>query len=130
MPWPIDKKFISEAEQSIGAALPAEYKISMMSMNGGAVKTSDDIWSLHPIWDKSNKKRLTRTSNDILRETKAMVAWIGWPENAICIGSNGTGDALIFLIQKNVVKPTVYKWNHETGQTVKIAENFSKLKKA
>ena len=43
-----------------------------MGSNGGEVAAYNDVWSLHPILDNSDRKRLSRSCNDILRETRAM----------------------------------------------------------
>jgi hypothetical protein len=102
----------------------------MMKQNGGVVLCDHDTWNLHPIWDKSDKKRLKRTSNDVTRETNAMASWTGWPRNAVCIAANGTGDALIFSADSASCDDAVYRWSHETGQLKKIAKGFSDLQRA
>lgn len=102
----------------------------MIAENGGAVICDNDAWQLHPIRDKSEKKRLQRTANDVVRETKAMKDWEGWPTSAICIAGNGTGDALVVLINANTCEPAIPRWNHETGQTTKLHGDFSEMQKA
>jgi hypothetical protein len=55
----------------------------------------DDVWNLHPILDNSDRKRLSRSCNDTLRETRMMRDWPGWPEHAVATADNGTGMASI-----------------------------------
>ncbi|UWQ30474.1 SMI1/KNR4 family protein [Leisingera sp. M523] len=129
MPWPVDERYLEECEKALGLALPTSYRSSLMSQNGGDVVCDGDIWKMHPIWDKSEKKRLQRTSNDVVRETKIMSGWFGWPSSAVCLAANGTGDALVFLTNEEVCGPEVHRWFHETGQTKKVAIDFSKLKR-
>jgi hypothetical protein len=114
----------------MGVKLPDTYRTAMMNQNGGSIICSGETWTLHPIWDKSEKKRLKRTANDVVRETAVMASWTGWPNNAVCIAGNGTGDALIFFSDSNSCVPVVYRWSHETGQTEKMASDFSKLQRA
>ena len=95
--------------------------------NGGKVIANEDHWQLHPIFDQTDRKRISRTCNHIIRETNSMNNWTGWPSNALAIGHNGTGDTLVFLQKGAVFSPKVYIWDHETGALLKIAEDFGAL---
>ncbi|MEP5762769.1 MAG: SMI1/KNR4 family protein [Litoreibacter sp.] len=130
MPWPVAEKYIEDCESKLGFTLPETYRVTMMNDNGGVVVCEGDTWNLHPIWDKSDKKRLKRTANDVARETNEMASWTGWPDDAVCIAYNGTGDVLMFLGGSSSCDPTVHRWNHETGQTRKIASDFLELQGA
>lgn len=130
MSWPVSESYIEDCERALGFKFPENYRTEMMNQNGGAVLCDHDTWNLHPIWDKSDKKRLKRTSNDVARETSSMASWTGWPSNAVCIAANGTGDALIFLAGSSSPDNAVYRWRHETGQTKKTANDFSELQRA
>jgi hypothetical protein len=129
MPWPVAENYVKDCENVLGVTFPDTYRTAMMTQNGGAVVCDGDTWVLHPIWDKSDKKRLKRTANDVARETKAKATWTGWPSNAICIAANGTGDALIFSGDPRALDGAVYRWFHETGKTKKMANDFSELQK-
>lgn len=130
MPWPVSEGYIEDCERALGFKFPQSYRAEMMNQNGGAVLCDNDTWNLHPIWDKSDRKRLKRTSNDVTRETNAMANWTGWPSNGVCIAANGTGDALIFSASSSSRDNAVYRWSHETGQTKKVANDFSDLQRA
>jgi hypothetical protein len=41
----------------------------MMKENGGVITLGDDVWQFNPLLDKSDKKRIVRTCNDIVVET-------------------------------------------------------------
>ena len=130
MPFPIDEKYILETEEKISLTFPESFRKKMMVSNGGEVETPPDAWELYPFWDKSNKKRLSRTCNDIIRETDSSRKWVGFPEKAIAIGANGGGDKLIFLQDEknpNILAPQVYWWDHETGSTHIVANDFNEL---
>jgi hypothetical protein len=130
VPFPLEESQLSASETKLGVKFPASFKQRMMRENGGEVETGDDAWELHPFLDASDKKRLARTCNDIIRETETAKGWKGFPADAIAIGANGCGDRLI--LRPDAVNPaalgaTVYWWDHETGQVHKVADDFSEL---
>lgn len=130
MPFPIEEKYIVQTEAKLNVTFPESYKKKMQIENGGEIQTPPDSWLLYPFFDKSNKKRLKRTANDICRETKQAMEWEGFPQNAICIGSNGCGDQLVFVeseSQKGLLGNEVFWWDHETANISKIANDFSEL---
>lgn len=129
MPFAVDGKFVSEAEEKLGVKLPESYRNAMITENGGQVVVASDRWDIIPIFDKSDRKRLARTCNDIVRETSAMRSWTGWLDEAVCIAQNGTGDALIFLTVGDRCPETIYYWDHETGGTKIVANSFADLKR-
>ncbi|MGB7336338.1 MAG: SMI1/KNR4 family protein [Salaquimonas sp.] len=130
MPWPVSEIYVEDCESALGFTFPDNYRIAMINQNGGTVVCDGDTWNLHPIWDKSDKKRLKRTSNDVARETNSMASWTGWPSNAACIAANGTGDVLLFLGGSSSHDDAVYRWSHETGKTKKVVNDFSELQRA
>ena len=127
MPFPVDIRFIEQTEQKLGARFPLSFRYKMLQDNGGEIEALEDDWQLHPFLDSSDKRRLRRTCNDIVRETQVMKSWSGWPPSAINIASNGCGDHLVFLRTDEGFGPEVYHWFHETGELTKVADDFSKL---
>ena len=127
MPFPLDRQHITATEQQLGASLPASYIASMIKSNGGTVKAGGDEWQLHPILDRSDRKHLARTSNDVLRETAACRQWEEFPDNAIAIAANGSGDQLVFLQHGDSIGNEVYIWDHETRALTLVATDFSAL---
>ena len=130
MPFDLAERFINVAEDKLGAPLPYIYRQAMMASNGGEVCAYNDVWNLHPILDTSDRKRLSRSCNDILRETCVMRDWPGWPENAVAIADNGTGDKLLFLRKDQMYQPEVYVWLHDTGNLIEVARSFAELQGA
>lgn len=131
MPFPVDEKYIIQSEKKLGVRFPKSFRLKMQSDNGGEVVTLPDAWRLYPFFDTSNKKRLKRTSNDVVRETQSARAWVSFPKEAVAIGSNGGGDQLVFLGTDGdgALGPAVYWWDHETGAVHMVAEDFSELTK-
>ena len=81
-------------------------------------------------FDKSDKKRISRTCNHIGLETKQAKEWDNFPKNAVAIASNGCGDFLVLLPtteNEKKLNEEIYFWFHETGQIEKVAENIDEL---
>lgn len=127
MPFDLQESFVVAAERALGARLPASYREAMMRSNGGERDAEDDTWWLHPIADASDRKRQSRTANHILHETRRSSARAGFPEGALAIAHNGSGDQLILLRSGEVYAPEVYVWWHETGEVRQIAADFTDL---
>jgi hypothetical protein len=70
MPFPVDEKYVIQTEQKLGVRFPDSFREKMQTDNGGLVVTLPDAWTLYPFFDTSDKKRLKRTSNDLVRETE------------------------------------------------------------
>ena len=74
MAFPVSEDKIIAAETSIGWPLPKPLRTRLLADNGGSVHAKgdpDDIWWLHPVWDNTDRKRMGRTANHILRQTGA-----------------------------------------------------------
>lgn len=97
MPFPIEEKYIIETEEKLGASFPDSFRNWMMEDNGGEIFTDEDEWIIKPFLDKSDRKRIARTCNDIIKETESAKEWAGFPENGIAIANNGCGDYMIYL---------------------------------
>lgn len=128
MPFPVDEKYIKEIEVELEVKFPHSFKEKMEVFNGGEIEKEDFFIQLVPFFDKSDKKRLSRTCNHIGLETKNARKWEGFPENAVVIGLDDFGNKLIFTHNGNgMLSENVFIWNHETGKTEKIAESVSEL---
>ena len=129
MAFPLDIQFVKRAEAKLGRTLPLGYVAKMCRDNGGEVATGTDSWWLYPIFDDSDKKRLKRTCNDIVRETASARDWPDFPVNALAIGHNGGGDKLVLLAEPETDRyaDAVYWWDHETGELNQVADAFEEL---
>jgi SMI1 / KNR4 family. len=128
MPFDLAETFVLAAERELGSPLPVSYRAAMLRENGGELETESDDWELYPIADTSDRKRLSRTANHIIKETQSWRGWPRFPEGALAIAGNGSGDQLVFLKEGVTFTPTVYAWSHETGAIAKVADDFAKLK--
>lgn len=130
MPFPLDVKYIVEAEQELGVIFPVHFKAKMIQENGGSLATKDDYWHLYPFFDKSDHKRISRTCNHIGLETRQARNWRNFPADAIAIASNGSGDHLVLLPMKahdQYLGEAIFTWYHENGDTEKVADQIDDL---
>ena len=129
MPFPIDIQLVRQAEAKLGRALPQNYVVRMCRANGGEVCVGRDYFTLYPILDTTDRKRLARTCNDVIRETARACEWSSFPTGALAVGDNGCGDKLVFLARQDApqVFDAVYWWDHETGELHKAAIDFNEL---
>lgn len=133
MPFPVDEIYIKETESELSLDFPEKFKLKMIEENGGEIITDEDEWQIFPFFDKSDNKRISRTCNHIVLETKQAKEWDNFPVNAIAIATNGFGDHLILLPLANNNKKLgdeIYFWFHETGEITKIAESIDELIKS
>ncbi len=127
MPFPLAESYILDAESAIGSSLPPRYRAAIAKSNGGEVEAQYDTWRLHPLEDRSDRKRLARTAGHVVQETEQARKWANFPANVIAIASNGTGDFLVLRQQDSVFADTVYLWAHENGALSRIADNIDEL---
>lgn len=131
MPFPLDFRFVRAAEARLGRSLPLGYVARMCRDNGGAVAVGRDLFQLHPILDTTDRKRLARSCNDILRETAAARKYQPdqFPPDALAIGNNGGGDLLVLVPDADGRRyaDAVYWWDHETGELHPAADAFEEL---
>ncbi len=128
MPFPLDEKYILEAENELGVEFPDSYKEKMLIENGGELDVEFDCFDLFPFWDKSDKKRLARTCNSVVRETLNERTHYRFPENLIAIGNNGGGDLLVFKIESNgKLENTLFWLDHENEELNFIANDFREV---
>ena len=132
MPWPVDPKFIREAEGKLGVRFPPEFLHRMAMLNGGEAEAVQDVWQIYPVLDSSDRKRLSRTCNDVCHETAYLRQnWSRFPPEAVAIAGNGGGDQLVLLpapSEDGLLGSSVFFWDHETGALTCVAEDFGKLK--
>lgn len=130
MPFSVDVQWVRAAEEKLGCRFPSSYVVRLCRNNGGAVDVGDDRFDLYPVYDQSDRKRLKRTCNDVVRETMQAADWPDWPDAAVAIGSNGTGDRLVLLRMEEDpehLQHAVYWWDHETGDCQLVADDFGDL---
>ncbi len=113
MPFPVEVSLIQEAERQLGRKLPMDLRVRLQRANGGKIRAAGDVWRLFPVFDTSDRGRITRTANHVVRETQAALGWAWFPDDAIAIAEKGGGDLLIIRAGSDQVE----FWDQKTGQT-------------
>ncbi|HYI78084.1 MAG TPA: SMI1/KNR4 family protein [Chryseolinea sp.] len=130
MAFPVDEQYITVAETELGLTFPSTFKEKMKRENGGEIETEYGSWTIHPFFDKSDAKRIKRTTNHIIIETRNSKEWYGFPENGVAIGDNGSGDKLVLLptdSNPSELSDKIYVWLHETSEIEELANNIDEL---
>ncbi len=86
MAFPVEEIFVVKAENELGVRFPDSFREKMMQKNGEGVEVGMDYFSLYPFYDTSEKKRIKRTCNSIVHETKMARDHYRLPNNLIVIG--------------------------------------------
>ena len=122
MAFPGSEALVVAAETALGRRLPAEHRARLIAENGGEVDAAEEVWTLYPVWDPTDRRTIARTANHIVRENEALRS--DWPDilppGVLAIASNNAGDLL-------VIEPgsdAVFVWDHETAITQPITVNW------
>jgi hypothetical protein len=128
MPFPVEEKYIKEAESALGVTFSDSYRAAMMTNNGGSIEVGEDDWFLFSIRDASDNKRMARTMNHIVVAAKKTAEWPDFPADAIAFAEDQSGNYLVFVKNENELGPEIYLWNHEEpDELVQIADDFDEL---
>lgn len=130
MPFPVELKYIRAAEEKLGISLPDTLVEFLQISNGGEVQTEEDDWTVFPVTDPSDRKRLKRTWNGLVENTTTAREWSDFPPEAVAIASNDCGDYLVLLPDERQPKRLSDKpfvWYHETGELEPVYENLATL---
>lgn len=129
MPFPLEMRFVRQAEEKLARKLPLGYLSRICRSNGGELAVGTDVFRLYPVLDSTDRKRLSRTCNDIVRETASARQWPRFPPDGLAIGGNGGGDKLVLMAEADTERFTdaVYWWDHETGELHFVADSLDDL---
>jgi len=128
MPFPLTEEDLAAAEAALSTRFPESYRQKMMLDNGGEVEAAGDGFELFKVLDRTDQKRLARTSaNELVRENNAAHAWDAFPPTGVAIGDNGAGDYLLFTRGGDALRREVSVWDHETGEITQVADDFADL---
>lgn len=130
MSFPVNELMIITAETALGVRFPSAYRARLMHENGGLTQIEGEYWELFPVRDTSDNKRLKRTCNDLVQETKSLRNKWNIPPNAVVIGENGSGDYLLYLsIEGETTLQNLAVWRHEGSAIEPITDHEWTLQK-
>lgn len=126
MPFTVEQKYILETEDELSIRFPSIYVTRMMESNGGESNSGE--FELYPFFDKSDKKRISRTCNHIGLETNNARTMDHFPGEAVAIGADGFGNFVVLIPEmKGQLEETIYFWDHETGVLEVIGSNINEI---
>ena len=111
---------VHAAERLLGRALPMDLRGRLCRDNGGAVAADGDSWHLFPIPDPTDRRRLKRTANHIVRATRLARARPDFPADAVAIAEDGGGNYLILPAGSD----DVAAWDGATGEARPVAVDW------
>jgi hypothetical protein len=100
MGLPVDDERIAETEARLGRPLPEGFRELTKQSNGGtSIKVGGTSFDVYAVWDPSDRKRMGRSANHVIRETESMYRDLGdfLPAGGVILASNAGGDPLIQL---------------------------------
>ncbi|MCA9568289.1 MAG: SMI1/KNR4 family protein [Myxococcales bacterium] len=94
----IDPDQIAWTEKQLGTTFPSAFKARMHHRNGGSFELDGEDWFIYPFRDRSTRKSLQKTADDILVNTRSLRdAEPDLPEGIVVLAHNGAGDHLVLL---------------------------------
>ena len=119
MPFQVAEELVHAAGDALGGPSRTSTPACLLRDNGGKLRvddcTGDDPrWTLHPVRNDSDRKRLARTMADV-KETEAARELPGFPDGAVSVAENGTGDRVVLADGGGYAW-----WDHETGETAAV----------
>jgi len=130
MPFPVSPEEIAKTEAKAGFTFPTGFKLRLSKDNGGKIEIADDDWQLIPFLDTTDRKRISRTCNDIVKETASMRELSDFPANAFVVAKNGSECCLILLPEtedSTRLGETIYLRDMETGEYEPVADSLDAI---
>jgi hypothetical protein len=115
---PVAEPYIAATERQLGVAFPPCYRAWLRHSNGGEVEVDDGWWDLHPVADDSDPRRIGPTWDHVCRQTEQARLLGGFPEAAVAIGDDGSGDRLVLMHRTPGASLQLAVWRHVTGEVV------------
>lgn len=119
MTWSVEQRFIDDAQRELGVRFPRVFMARLRKQNGGDVRRDGHTWTFHPVGDTSERRRLSRTSNDIVRETRFARQHPDFPAAAVAIAVGASGPERLVLLPSEedpgVLAEDVYDWDPAYG---------------
>lgn len=120
---PTKQVYIDNAQTELGYQFPKWLNDRLLNENGGTIWALDDGWQLYSVLDNRDSRHLKRSSTTIIQETNTAKHWENFPDNAVVIAGNGTGNLLVLLKQDNQkLSDDVYLWCHDDDDALELVD--------
>ncbi len=126
MPLPASIRCAKAAAKLLGVKFPPDYVLRITRENGGTFSAGGEVWELYPVFDDSDRRRLKRTCDHVVRQTLLAREDKGFPPRGVVIGHHGTGERLIFLAEDDgFISDEISWWDSRSGELEQRAETFT-----
>lgn len=127
MPLPTTDRWLDEAEALLGMGLPARLRQLLKERNGGMIYALGDAWEVHPVWDKRDRRHLTRTFNHLIAETESCRKVDWFPAEALAIAVCNADRLVLMPEDATRYGDTVYCWDFHGEELERIADSVLAL---
>lgn len=110
MAFPVDSNWIDEAENDLGVAFPPLYRAQLRKMNGGFTDLEGEFIQVHPVFDRSSRKRLSRTSRHVVLITREARENETFPQNGVVVATVETDHLFLLPDDSGELGPKLYRW--------------------
>ena len=111
--FPPDERGLRPTEEALGYRLPPDYRAHVLRDNGGEIETDDDVWRLVPVRNAKDRKTLSRTADDILRETGRARELPAFPPDGLVVARNEEGDLLLLRVSATGDRLHLFRWRRQ-----------------
>lgn len=93
----LDDVHIERLEQKLGVTLPRFYRAWIKNRNGGSLRFKDETWTIHPIFDDTDRTTARRTASHIGAETAYVRDYPTFPREGVAIAGSEERARLLLL---------------------------------
>jgi hypothetical protein len=127
MPLTTTDQWLDEAEAALGRSLPASLRTLLKRRNGGVLYAMDDVWEVHPVWDKRDRRHLSRTANHLVAETESCREVDWFPADALAIAVCNADRLVLMPADARRYDDAVYFWDFHGDPIEQIADSVLDL---
>jgi len=120
---------VDEAEATLGTRLPESFRRYLLKDGPAEIDILGLSWDLNPIIAANSIEPSRVGSSAIVAETMNARECDGFPNGAVAVGSDGSGNCLVFLPTDRhlALGDALYVWWHEGPELELVANDFSEV---
>jgi hypothetical protein len=124
----LTRAHVEELEARLGVRLPPFLASALLRRNGGYVRKAGRDWALFPACDPSDRHTLSKTADDIARETASAREFAALPAGCVAIGRAPDHDWLVLRpLDGGRLGDAVFVWNRYVGELVLLVDHVAEL---
>ena len=88
----------------------------------------DEYWELYPFFDKTDRRTISRSSQDIRYHTRDAMTRIGFPADGIAIAHDSASDLLFLRRKDGALGPEVWRFDGYSGDVYQVLDDAKTVK--